>query len=427
MAEASASSTEPKEFDVFLSFRGEDTRVNFTAHLYEALVKNGIETFMDNDGLERGRDISLDLFEAIGKSKSAIVVFSENYADSSWCLDELARIDESKEEKGLIVFPVFCDVDPSHIRKQKGSVENGFKKHEKDFQNEMGKVDRWRKALNRIASVSGWHLTDYRKQYPDAIRDIIRKILEKLHPKDIVGMDSRIRNFEPFLNCRSGEVHKVGIWGTGGIGKTTFAEEVFKRIRGEFQASHFVYRVREECETEDGLTRLRKELDEKLLNNKASMKVLIVLDDVDNATQIEALVGQVGSGSKILITTRDENLLKDSGVRDVYEVEKLNDKEGLQLFCAKAFEGKHYPRRFYEELSKEFVNYADGLPLALEVLGNYLRLHKSEKEWKGELKRLRETPHEGITKVLQFSYDALNYQAKETFLDIAQQSKCPRC
>ncbi|XP_024022365.1 TMV resistance protein N-like [Morus notabilis] len=232
-------------------------------------------------------------------------------------------------------------------------------------------------------------------------------------------MDSRIRNFEPFLNCRSGEVNKVGIWGTGGIGKTTFAEEVFKRIRGEFQASHFVYRVREECETEDGLTRLRKELDEKLLNKKASMKALIVLDDVDNATQIEALVGQVGSGSKILITTRDENLLKDSGVRDVHEVEKLNDKEGLQLFCAKAFEGKHYPHRFYEELSKEFVNYADGLPLALEVLGNYLRLHKSEKEWKGELKRLRETPHEGITKVLQFSYDALNYQAKETFLDIA--------
>ncbi|XP_024022364.1 TMV resistance protein N-like [Morus notabilis] len=94
-------------------------------------------------------------------SGNSSLVFSENYADSSWCLDELARIDDRKEEKGLIFFPVFCDVDPSHIRKQKGSVENAFKKHEKNLQNEMGKLENWRRALNRIANVSGWHLTDY--------------------------------------------------------------------------------------------------------------------------------------------------------------------------------------------------------------------------------------------------------------------------
>ena len=230
-------------------------------------------------------------------------------------------------------------------------------------------------------------------------------------------MDSRLKEFEPHLNLGSEEVHRVGIWGTGGIGKTTLAEQVFKRFRRHFEAGSIVYRVRETCE-KDGLDSLKKKIDEDLLNKKASMKVLIVLDDVENQTQIDALVGEVGVGSKIIITTRDNGILERCGVKDIFEVKKLTREESLMLFCQKAFM-KCSPPRPFQELSNDFVRYADGLPLLVEVLGNFLCHHNTESEWIGQLNRLRDTPDQGATKVLRFSYDRLNDQQKETFLDIA--------
>ncbi|GMN64522.1 hypothetical protein TIFTF001_033587 [Ficus carica] len=236
----------------------------------------------------------------------------------------------------------------------------------------------------------------------------------------MVGMDSRIKEFEPYLNLGSEEVHMVGIWGTGGIGKTTLAEQVFKRFRGDFEARSIVYSVRETCEKEtDGLNSLKKQIDEDLLSKKASMKVLIVLDDVENETQLEALVGKVGPGSRIIITTRDNGILERCGVKDIFEVKKLTCEESLKLFCRKAFK-KCSPPPPFEELSNDFVRYADGLPLLLEVLGNCISYHSTESEyWIGELNRLRETPDQGVTKVLRFSYDKLDDQEREAFLDIA--------
>ena len=114
---SSTSSTSRRKYDVFLSFRGEDTRYKFTAHLYTALVKRGIVTFIDDENLERGKIISPELLQAIEDSRFAIVILSENYAYSSWCLDELAKIIECEKELGMIVLPVFHYVDPSDVRK----------------------------------------------------------------------------------------------------------------------------------------------------------------------------------------------------------------------------------------------------------------------------------------------------------------------
>ncbi|KAK9944488.1 hypothetical protein M0R45_010052 [Rubus argutus] len=112
--EASSSSKTRFSFDVFLSFRGEDTRKNFTDHLYTAFTDAGIRTFRDDDELERGEDIKPELEKAIRQSRSSVVVFSKDYASSGWCLDELALIIERKRTAGHVVLPVFYDVDPSH-------------------------------------------------------------------------------------------------------------------------------------------------------------------------------------------------------------------------------------------------------------------------------------------------------------------------
>ena len=153
-----SSSTPQWDYDVFLSFRGEDTRNGFTSHLYRALVDNGFKTFID-DVLPRGEQISEELLKAIKSSRISIIIFSQNYAFSSWCLDELVEILNCKEN-GQSVLPVFYKVDPSEVRKQEGSFKVALAKQENKFKNNIEKVQRWRAALNEAASLSGWHYED---------------------------------------------------------------------------------------------------------------------------------------------------------------------------------------------------------------------------------------------------------------------------
>ncbi|KAK9989765.1 hypothetical protein SO802_030004 [Lithocarpus litseifolius] len=143
-----------KSFDVFLSFRGEDTRLGFISHLYNALCQWGIKTFID-DNLRRGEEISAGLLKIIESSRILIIVFSENYASSTWCLDELVKIVECKKNDQLVQ-PVFYNVDPSEVRNQKGKFGEALSNHEEKLKDNK-KVQRWREALHEAANISGWH------------------------------------------------------------------------------------------------------------------------------------------------------------------------------------------------------------------------------------------------------------------------------
>ncbi|KAM4097781.1 hypothetical protein ACJW30_07G028000 [Castanea mollissima] len=144
------------KYDVFLSFRGVDTRRSFTDHLLAALKRKGILTFKDDEGLERGKSILSELLKGIEESRFAIIIFSKNYASSRWCLDELAEIGRCREEKGLTILPIFYDVDPSDVRNQTRTFGQIFNKHE-DKEN-IQKVGTWRDTLKEVANISGWHL-----------------------------------------------------------------------------------------------------------------------------------------------------------------------------------------------------------------------------------------------------------------------------
>jgi hypothetical protein len=152
-------------YDVFLSFRGEDTRKTFTDHLYTALVHAGIHTFRDDDELPRGNHISTELLKAIQESRVSIVVFSQGYASSSWCLDELVEILHCKNTIGQILLPIFYDVNPSDVRKQTGTFAEAFARHEDRFQSEMERVHKWRAALTEAANYSGWDLQNIANGY----------------------------------------------------------------------------------------------------------------------------------------------------------------------------------------------------------------------------------------------------------------------
>ena len=145
------------KYDVFLSFRVEDTWNNLTAHLYHSLCQKGYHTFID-DELLREDTYSTKLLHAIERSQISIVVFSENYAFSSRHLDALLKILECKN-RGQKILPIFYKVNPSEVQNQKSKFGEALAKHEENFKT-FRKVPRWRAALKEAGSFSGFHYAE---------------------------------------------------------------------------------------------------------------------------------------------------------------------------------------------------------------------------------------------------------------------------
>ncbi|XP_019079004.1 disease resistance protein RPV1 isoform X2 [Vitis vinifera] len=435
---ASSSSTHPWKYEVFLSFRGEDTRKSFTDHLHKALRRCGIHAFID-DRLRRGEQISSALLRAIEESRFSIIIFSEHYASSSWCLDELTKILQCVKEGRHTAFPVFYNVDPSHVRKQEGSYGVAFTKHEQVYRDNMEKVVEWRKALTVASNLSGWDSRD--KHESEVIKEIVSKIWKKLNDASscnmeaLVGMASHIQNMVSLLRIGSDDVRMVGIWGMAGIGKTTIAEAVYQKIRTRFEGCCFLSNVREKSQKNDPaviqMELLSQIFEEGNLNTGVlsgginviektlhSMRVLIVLDDVDCPQQLEVLAGNhnwFSPGSRIIITTREKHLLDEKV--EIYVAKELNKDEARKLFYQHAFKYKP-PVGDFVQLCDRALNYTKGIPLALKILGRFL-YNRSKKEWESELEKLRRIPNKEIQDVLRISFDGLDDNQKDIFLDIA--------
>ncbi|XP_037495857.1 LOW QUALITY PROTEIN: disease resistance protein RUN1 [Jatropha curcas] len=262
---------------------------------------------------------------------------------------------------------------------------------------------------------------------------------------DLVGMDLRLEEMNSCISIGSDGVRIVGIYGMGGIGKTTIAKTYYNLMSCQYEGRAFLADVREVC-SKGGLLSLQEQLlRDILMNNLRDIlmekhvkiwnayrgmvmiknrlrfrRVLIVIDDVDQLYQLQNLAGMkywFGLGSRIIITTRDEHLLMSHGVDTIYKAKELNNTEALQLFILKAFKDSGPPKD-YVPLSSKFVNYANGLPLALEVLGSFL-FGKTLNEWRASLNRLKENPENEILDTLQISFDGLEETERQIFLDIA--------
>ncbi|XP_054777994.1 TMV resistance protein N-like [Prosopis cineraria] len=431
------------EYDIFLSFRGEDTRHSFTEILYDALRRKGINAFIDDKKLGKGEEISPTLLKAIERSRISIIVFSTNYATSTWCLEELAHIVWCRKQKNQAVMPIFYKVDPLDVQYQRNSFEEAMAALEDRFRDDLEKVRKWRSALSEAASLSSaWLFEDgYELGFIEKIVEDAYAMLppKRFHNTDhLVGLEPRIEELMSLLNKSNDRVCMLGIHGTGGVGKTTIAKAIYNSIFYHFEGSCFLFDVKEASNKYQGIVRLQETLlseiveekrmkfgsiDEGISNIKhrlSQKKVLLVLDDVDEVEQLEQLAGGCdwfGSGSKIIITTRNKQLLIACNVRETYEMKKLDWLYSLELFCWHAF-GTSQPRKGYKDMSIHVIRYASGLPLALKLIGSNLT-NKSIKEWRSILKQYDEIPEGAIHHVLKISYDFLQDGAKRVFLDIA--------
>ncbi|XP_034200253.1 TMV resistance protein N-like [Prunus dulcis] len=436
---SSASFIKSWKYHVFLSFRGEDTRYKFTGHLYNALRQKEIHTFMDDADLRRGEEISTALLTAIEDSKICVVVFSENYASSKWCLDELVKILHCRESKQQLVIPVFYKVKPSDVRNHRGSFGDALAKMECKYKD---KVKRWRAALSDAANLSGFDLSDEHEYESKLIQNIVEAIsiqVTKLTYLNVakypVGMEPHMQDMKKLLELGENDVRMVGVWGTGGIGKTSIAKFIYNSIAHKFEGNCFLENVRQCSMWHGGLAKLQRNIllqilgGEKLkvanVHKGANMiqerlsgrKVLLILDDVNLGEQLINLAGACdwfGAGSRIIITTRDKQLLIAHDVNLIHEVKILDDDKALELLSWHAFK-RNEPLDDYAELAERAISYAQGLPLALTVVGSWLYGRPIDK-WQAALDGFKSRD---IEQVLKVSYDALPDRVKDVFLDIA--------
>ncbi|XP_030514540.2 disease resistance protein L6-like [Rhodamnia argentea] len=440
----SSSSPTGNCYEVFLSFKGSDTRKGFTDHLYHGLVDAGVDTFRDDDELCQGQDIRPVLMEAITNSKVLIPIFSESYGTSSWCLDELVQIMERKNNNGQIVLPIFYKVKPSDVGHQRGSFGDAFLKREKRLLKrgfDPTTLENWKKALLEVSTLSGYEADGYEA---DLVKSIVRKVLSELKKKfelDIsensVGIDRHVKEIMEFVDTKKSHATLfVGIHGMGGIGKTTLAKAIYNKLSNQFEHRSFIADIRESWKR-NGAHYLRNQLIYDILKHENKVhnedkgttyisckfkckKVLLLLDDVDDVIRLKRLAGNrdwFSSGSMVIITTRNERILEEFGVDYPYDHKEMDNDQSMILFSKHAFRRDSPPREF-EDLAHKVVSITKGLPLSLEVLGSLLCGQKLA-FWRATIDKLKEVPPKEVREKLRISYEVLEYEQKQIFLDIA--------
>ncbi|XP_030523506.2 disease resistance protein L6-like isoform X2 [Rhodamnia argentea] len=452
-----------EEYDVFLSFRGPDTRNGFTNCLFHRLRDAGIRVFLDNEELQMGKEIAGELLDAHDRSRIYIPIFSKGYADSAWCLREVAhmvRCTSTSDGKKEII-PIFYDVDSNDVKLKTKLYTKAMRQHRTKFGSD--EVKQWENALLEVARIKGWDLKG--KGQGEQIEAIVEEVSRKLNTRHMIVTEHLVEDtaqmevIMKLLEVGSGGVRYVGVHGMGGVGKTTLAKVMFNKLSFHFERCSFIQDVRASSQSHGGLIELQKKLLSDLVGHGianqtkdvdggiqmikkalSTKKVLIVLDDLDKKEQLEKLAGKSDwfcSGSGIIITTRDESILMtqvgSSGEKVLnipkgilrYEVHEMRFDLALRLFYKHAFRSDSTVEE-YEALSREIVRAVGMLPLAVAVIGSNLfdwgkdlgHLEKIE-VWDETLKKLKEGPFEDVRDTLMISYERLEDKQREVFLDIA--------
>nr|XP_043608915.1 disease resistance protein RPV1-like [Erigeron canadensis] len=452
-----------RRYDVFLSFRGTDTRNNFTDHLYNTLVNDDISTFLDDEEIETGKALKPELENAIKSARASIVVLSENYATSRWCLDELVLILEQRWVSDQIVIPIFYHVDPTDVRKQLNSFGDAIAEHRRtkmeaepnaEKRVKWGeKIDQWIKALTEVAGLKGKSVKGRRE--PDFIEEIVIEIRQRLGVSLsgtlplLIGRDCEIEEITSWLRDGSSShtADILTVLGMGGIGKTSLAKYIFHLHSGTFDRSSFINNINSRCTgTFNGLLDVQKQIydiiskhnkllvhDPHVYTSKIEkalgrVKVFLVLDDIDTLDQLDALLGNKGfhPGSKILITTRNASLTERCALfkseverkHTTLKVEGLYDAAAMKLLRLHAFNCND-TKEGYGEVIKKLMKYCKGHPLAIEVLGKSL-YNRDITYWEECVETLKNEPRSDIRTVLQMSFNSLpSSNDKELFKHIA--------
>ncbi|KAH9288621.1 hypothetical protein KI387_032738 [Taxus chinensis] len=445
LGELRRSSASPRLFDVFINHRGPDVKQTLALQLYNSLEELGFQAFLDSSEMELGDSFPFAIRNAICSATVHIAIFSKRYAESAWCLHELALMLQTKTK----IIPVFYGVKPSDLRFiEKGVYANAFARYRENGRF-LDKLEEWKIALRSVSFYNGYEFAKHNHDQDKLCKTVVSAVVKEventrcLHvAENPVGLDEVVQHFERRCSQEMERKTKsVGIYGMGGSGKTTLAIELFNRKRCEYDGSCFLSGVREAYDKNDLpilQTKLVKDLFhhrdppqfQSTLDGKSYLKsslrrtnflrFLIVLDDIDHKDQIDALLDTkaLNSESLVIVTTRDERVLVRSGITLRYQMKEMNPEHSRQLFCWHALH-QPYPTNGYEDLVEMFVKECGGLPLSLQVLGGHVFGTTDHHYWQSVLDEVRKTlPHE-IRQKIKISFDALSYEQKQIFMDIA--------
>eukprot|EP01018_Ginkgo_biloba_P035287 Gb_27298 [translate_table: standard] len=364
---AQTSLSTQNDFDVFINHRGVDVEDSLASHIYDLLQSRGVRAFVDREELRTGEEFPDAITEAIQSSSVHIAIFSPHYAESDWCLRELALM---LKTPNATIIPVFYNVTPGELRWAKGAFAKPFGKHYRRYSREM--VDEWRAALHEVSNISGLFYSDLKGSLARAVvQEVLKKIKSEplIRAKFLVGLKEPVAQLREYIRkCRMEKNHValVEIVGMAGIGKSTLAKSLFDNIRWNlnFEKAAYIEDIKGEAENK-GLVEVQR----KLLHNLLHYDYQVL-----SQSQGEQII------SKRLC-----------GIDAIIVLDNIEDKKQFCVGCAP-----------FENLVDKFVSICKGVPLALEVCG-------------GEL----EGNFDQFKRILQESYDRLEEEQKQIFLDIA--------
>ncbi|XXG62249.1 hypothetical protein AAC387_Pa05g0648 [Persea americana] len=387
-------------------------------------------------------------------------------------IKDLKRNFEQLNEKATTLYSkkedMECEINRDRIRKRPKSECQDWLRRVEEVHN---KVDAFKEEYSQEAENETWwcpdiqlhlklgrHIVEITNQISKLIEEstkfkgavVVDALPQTVEAKPVLTIEegtSTKRTLQRILNnVRDPRKHKIGIWGMGGVGKTTVMRFLnnLEEIKQMFEIVIWVT-VSKDFSIKLLQTEIARRLSLNLSNNDSdervasilfqtltNIKFLLLMDDMWAKVDLHDIgvpSPNHEKGSKVVLTTRRLDVCHKMGTDEEIRVEPFSEKEAWRLFCEKVGEVADFPS--IQPLAKRVVGECGGLPLAIDVIGASLRKEDNVHVWENAVQELSspdtsdiDDMEEQVFRRLKFSFDRLeNDVVRNCFLYAALYSE----